>query len=138
NVVDCRRRNSFARDLNNMRIGSKFRSRLGEDAAGVARHRMVSDYSLDVSLFHELGPGAGNLMDQQVHAGAVFDDILIVARVGGEHRDAPDATLGNVRFSPGCEGEADISRTLAIGRAAAEAIVSHELILLRFALRRPQ
>jgi len=55
--------------------------RVGEDAAGVARHRMVPDYSLDISLFHELGPGAGNLMDQQVHAGAVFDDILIVAHV---------------------------------------------------------
>jgi hypothetical protein len=28
-------------------------------------------------------------MDRQVGAGAILDDILVVARIGGGHRDAP-------------------------------------------------
>src|SRR5262249_57890680 len=58
-------------------------------AAGLARRRMVPDDPLDVGFLHELRPRARNLMHQQVDAGAILDDILVVARVAGEYCGAP-------------------------------------------------
>src|SRR5262245_41544824 len=91
NIVDGRRRNSFAANQDNVRIGRKLGFCLSEDAAGLAWRRMVPDDPLDVGFLHELRPRARNLMHQQVGAGAIIDDILVVARVAGEYCGAPKA-----------------------------------------------
>ena len=48
----------------------------------------MADDALDIGLFHELRPCHRHLMHQKVSALAILDDILVVARVAGEHRDA--------------------------------------------------
>src|ERR1700745_1508998 len=87
-IVDGRRWNFFAANQDNVREGRKLRFRLSEAQPRLARRRMVSDDPLDVGFLHELRPCARNLMHQQVGAGAILDDILVVARVAGEHCDA--------------------------------------------------
>src|SRR6202035_5760238 len=56
---------------------------------GFARCRVVADNPLDIGFLHQLGPRSGNLVHQQIGPGAVFDNIRIVARVAGDHGDAP-------------------------------------------------
>jgi hypothetical protein len=58
----------------------------------------VADDPLDMGLLHQLRPRARDLMDQQVGAGAILDDIAIVARIAGKHCDAARPTT----HSGGC------------------------------------
>ena len=68
--------------------GGELRSGLREYSSAIIRRGVMADDALDVGLLHQLGPRHRDLVHQQIGALAVLDDVLVVARVAGEHRDA--------------------------------------------------
>ncbi len=87
-ILEIRRRHLVAHEQHEVRIGGKLRSRAREYQAGFARRRVVGDDTLDIGLAHECRPRRRDLVHQEIGAGAVLDDVLVVARVAGDHRGA--------------------------------------------------
>ena len=57
-VVDRRRRNPLAAELDDVGVGGELRLRLREHTAAVVRRRVMADDALDVGFLHQLRPRA--------------------------------------------------------------------------------
>jgi hypothetical protein len=98
-----------------MRVGRELRRGLRKHAACLARRDVVRDDPLDIGFPHQFGTGRRDLVNEEIGAGAVFDDVRIVSSVTRDYCRAssifdavaglitsPWSTAKAMTFSPFC------------------------------------
>jgi hypothetical protein len=84
-IVEARRRDVAVAQQHQVAVSRELRLRAREDRARLFGGGVVGDDALDRRYGHQLLANAGDFVDQEVGAGSVLDDVLVVARVTGDH-----------------------------------------------------